>query len=222
MSLSDQNVENFEPFARNYDLSFDILLKLKSEGKTTSEIMDMFTDVSTCNSISTCLENLWRIGLIFRIRSGKTYEWWANGVGIANAAFLLSDCAAVIPKRDLKTIFALSEQNAFISRVAGFFSVAGRVDILQAVLYRPMAMQEIFERISLQVSPSKLVVLLQTIEKLGLISSNVILVRKEVGGFNSKKYKINRKGIIVLDALRGFRPIRDVLKVGEQDKTVPW
>ena len=143
MSLSHQNVENLESSARNCCLSLDTLLKLKSVGKTTSEIMEMFTDLYTCNSILTCLENPWRIGLIFRIRSGKTYEWWANGVGIAKAAFLLSDCAAVIPKRDLKTIFALSEQNAFISRVAGFFSVAGRVDILQAVLYRPMAMQKI-------------------------------------------------------------------------------
>jgi hypothetical protein len=215
MSLPHQNVENFEFFARNCDLSFHVLLKLKSEGKTTKEIMELFSDVTTYGSILTCLENLRRIGLIFRIRSGKTYEWWANGVGIANAAFLLTDCAAVIPKRDLKTISALSEQNAFISRVAGFFSVAGRVDILQAVLYRPMAMQEIFERISMQVSPSKLVVLLQTIEKLGLISSNFIIVRKEVGGFKSKEYKINRKGIIVLDAIRGFRSLRDVLKVGE-------
>jgi DNA-binding HxlR family transcriptional regulator len=207
---------------RSCDFSFEILLKLNSDGKTTQELMDMLPNVVAYSALLTCLENLRRLGLIFRVRSGKTYEWWANGEGIADTATLLSDFAAVIPRRDLEAVSRLSEENAFVSRVAGFFSVAGRVDILQAVLHRPLAMREIFERISVRVSPSKLVALLQTLEEWGLISSDLTLVRKEVGGLHSKKYQINGKGRIILDALRGVRPLRDVLKVSERDATLPW
>jgi hypothetical protein len=139
MSALKSNIDKLPSGALAGDFSFEILLKLKTDGKTTEELMDMMPDALAYDAVLACLENLWRVGLLFRIRSGKTYEWWANGEGIANAAALLSDCVPMIPRRDLETISKLSDENAFVARVAGFFSVAGRVDILQAVLYRPPA-----------------------------------------------------------------------------------
>lgn len=220
MSASSAIVDKKEVTLPIRDFSFEILSNLKTEGKTTQEIYNSFSDFITYSTTLECLEKLFNMGLVFRTRSGNTFEWWANGRGIADAAALLLECAAMTPQRDLETICKLSDQNALVASMVRFFSVTGRMDILQVLLHRPMSMNEIFNRILLRVTPSRLGVLLQTLEEFGLISSDMVLVRQEIGGFISKKYRINQKGRIVLGALKGGRPLRDVLKVGVSDETL--
>jgi DNA-binding HxlR family transcriptional regulator len=216
MSILPASPDQHLVSALGCELSFDILRLLKTDGMTTRELFEKLPGTRT-HTVYTCLENLWRAGLLFRLRCDKTYEWWPNRKGITDAAARLLEYSAMIPQRDLETISKLSDQNSVISRQAKFIEVSYRAEILRAVRNQPATMSEISHRIASRVGPAALSVSLQTLEIFKLIASRLILIPKPVGGFHTKQYTITPKGVIALEALHGDRPLRDILKAGALD-----
>lgn len=216
MSILQASPDQHLVSALGRELSFDILRLLKTDGMTTRELFEKLPD-ARAHWVITCLEDMWRAGLIFRLRRENTYEWWASKKGIADAAARLLEYSAMIPQRDLETISKLSNRNAAISRLAKFIEVSYRAEILRAVRNHPSTMSEISHRIAARVGPAALSLSLQTLETFDLISARLILIPKPVGGFHTKQYTITPKGVVALDALRGDRPLRDF-----QGRRVGW
>lgn len=62
MSALHSNTDRPLANALDRDLSFDILLQLKVDGKATRELAAMLPDALPHDAVSSCLENLRRVG----------------------------------------------------------------------------------------------------------------------------------------------------------------
>lgn len=184
-----------------YDFAFDILEQLKTDGMTTGELADKLHGGPTRKAVGACLNRLYGAGLLFRFRSDKTFEWWANRKAIADAAVRLTEIAAMLPERNLEMISEVSRRNASVSRLTRFFLISYRRDILQTVRDRPATPGEISKRISARVGPQAINESLQILQELGLVAVNIRLISKLVGGFHVKQYNITPEGIAALHAL---------------------
>ena len=123
-----------------------------------------------------------------------------NRKGIADAAARLTEIVALLPERSLETISAVSRQNASVLRLTKFFSISYRRDILQTLRKRPATPGEIYGCISPRVGPHAINESLQILQELGLVSVNMRLISKQVGGFQVKQYNITSEGTATLHA----------------------
>lgn len=200
------------------DFSLEILRQLKAEGMTTNEVVERLPGI-THGAVHACLKNLWGAGLLFRFRSEVNDQWWANKKRIAEVAARLSECAALLPERDLEAITKLSRENVHLSRLARFFNVSYRIEILRAVQEQPATMMEILQRFLPKVSPSMLAGSLQTLEEYDLVFTKPTLARREVARTCAKEYNITWKGTVALEALNSSRPLRDIFEFVGPDGT---
>lgn len=100
----------------------------------------------------------------------------------------------MLPERSLEMISEESRQNAYVLRLAKFFTMPYRRDILQTLRKRPATPGEIFRRISPRVGPHAINESLQIIQNLGLVAAKTRLISKQVGGFQAKQCNITPEG----------------------------
>ena len=194
------NAERLLVGALTDDFAFEILMQLKTSGMTTGQLVAKLPGGPAHKAVCACLNRMHGAGLLFRIRSDKTFEWWVNRKGIADAAARLTEFAAMLPERSLEMISEASRQNAYVLRVARFFAISYRRDILQTLRKCPATPGEIFRRISPRVGPHAINGSLQLLQELGLVEGNVKLISKQVGGFQVKQYNITPEGTAALQA----------------------
>ena len=173
---------------------------------TTDELIDKLPGGTPRKALRAYLNRLHGAGLLFRFHSDKTFEWWVNRKGIAEAAARLTEIAAMLPDRGLETISEASRKNAFGSRLTKFFAISYRRDILQTLEKRSATPGEICGFISPNVGPHAINENLQILHELGLVAVNVKLINKQVGGFQVKQYTITPKWVNVLHAFKSDSP----------------
>ena len=206
------NAEGLLISALTDDFAFEILEQLKTGGMTTGQLADKLPGGPARKAVCACLNRLHGAGLLFRFRSDNTFEWWVNRKGIADAAARLTEIVAMLPEQSLETISEMSRQNAYISRLAKFFAIAYRRDILQTLRKRPATPGEIYRCISPRVGPHAINESLQILQSLGLVAVTMRLISKQVGGFQVKQYNITPEGTATLHAFASDSPVMEIVR----------
>jgi hypothetical protein len=203
------NAEELLVSAPTDDLAFEILMQLKTSGRTATQLAEKLPGGPTRKAVCACLDRMHIAGLLFQLRSDNSFEWWANRKGIADAAARLTEIAAMLPERSLEMISEESRRNAYALRLTKFFAMSYRRDILQTLRKRPATPGEIFRRISPRVGPHAINESLQILQNLGLVAARTRLISKQVGGFQAKQYNITPQGVAALQAFATDNPVME-------------
>jgi E3 ubiquitin-protein ligase DOA10 len=201
------NAEELLVSAPTDDLAFEILMQLKTSGRTATQLAEKLPGGPTRKAVCACLDRMHIAGLLFQLRSDNSFEWWANRKGIADAAARLTEIAAMLPERSLEMISEESRQNAYVSRLTKFFAMSYRRDILQTLQKHPATPGEIFRRISPRVGPHAIHESLRILLELGLVAAKVMLITRQAGGFQVKQYSLTPKGIATFHMFSSENPV---------------
>lgn len=198
--------------ALTYGFAFEILKQLKTQGMTTRALLGKLPNSPSHKALSVCLNRMQGAGLLFQIRTDATSEWWLNRMGIADAGVRLTEIAAMLPERSLETISKVSRQNASALRLTQFFSIPYRREILRALSKREATPGEIFKDISSDVGLPAITVSLRMLQEFGLVSSEIKLINKALGGFLVKQYHITSEGSAMVVAFERDNSLQPIVR----------